>query len=58
MVHYEISGGVAVITIDNPPVNALGPDVWVDIDMNVARAVARQRAGAATAGVPVRTATV
>ncbi len=46
MVNYEIHDGVAVITIDNPPVNALGTDVWADIDMNVARAVADPAASA------------
>src|SRR5437588_1696970 len=46
MVHYEISDGVAVITIDNPPVNALSPDVWDAIDSNVARAVADPAASA------------
>ena len=25
LVHYEVTDGVAVLTIDNPPVNALGP---------------------------------
>ncbi|HMD33998.1 MAG TPA: 3-hydroxyacyl-CoA dehydrogenase NAD-binding domain-containing protein [Vicinamibacterales bacterium] len=39
MVNYEVQDGVAVITIDNPPVNALSPDVWEAIDANVARAV-------------------
>src|SRR5437879_5088469 len=46
MIHYEIADGVAVITIDNPPVNALGPDVWEAIDANVARAVADPAASA------------
>ena len=27
MVHYELVDGVAVITIDNPPVNAMSPGV-------------------------------
>ena len=27
LVRYEVEDGVAVITIDNPPVNALGPGV-------------------------------
>jgi 3-hydroxyacyl-CoA dehydrogenase len=39
MVHYEVQDGVAVVTIDNPPVNALSPEVWEAIDANVARAV-------------------
>src|SRR5579864_2941104 len=39
MVNYEIHDGVAVLTIDNPPVNALSPEVWSHIDTGVARAV-------------------
>jgi 3-hydroxyacyl-CoA dehydrogenase len=38
LVRYEIKDGVAVITIDNPPVNALSPAVWDGIDKAVARA--------------------
>jgi 3-hydroxyacyl-CoA dehydrogenase len=37
-VHYEVQDRVAVLTIDNPPVNALGAGVWEAIDQNVARA--------------------
>jgi 3-hydroxyacyl-CoA dehydrogenase len=37
-VHYEIKNRVAVLTIDNPPVNALGAGVWEAIDEAVARA--------------------
>ncbi len=37
-VHYQITDGVAVLTIDNPPVNALGQGVWEAIDEAVARA--------------------
>jgi 3-hydroxyacyl-CoA dehydrogenase len=37
-VRYDIHNGVAVITIDNPPVNALSPAVWEGIDTLVARA--------------------
>src|SRR2546422_6497966 len=40
LVRYEITDGVAVITIDNPPVNALSPPVWEGIDQAVARASA------------------
>jgi len=40
LVRYEIKDGVAVITIDNPPVNALSPAVWEGIDQAVARASA------------------
>src|ERR1700694_6065137 len=37
-VHYELTDRVAVLTIDNPPVNALGQGVWEAIDQAVARA--------------------
>ncbi len=37
-VRYGVSGRVAVLTIDNPPVNALGDGVWEAIDDAVARA--------------------
>src|SRR5258705_798679 len=37
-VHYELNGRVAVLTIDNPPVNALGPGVWEAIEEGVTRA--------------------
>jgi len=40
LVRYQIRDGVAVITIDNPPVNALSPAVWQGIDEAVARACA------------------
>ena len=39
-VRYEVRHRVAVITIDNPPVNALSPSVWTAIDRAVARGVA------------------
>src|SRR5437879_1879995 len=45
-VRYEIKDGVAVLTIDNPPVNALSPDVWAAIDKSVQRAVADPAAAA------------
>src|SRR6185295_1927359 len=38
LVRYERVNRVAVITIDNPPVNALSPAVWEGIDDAVARA--------------------
>jgi 3-hydroxyacyl-CoA dehydrogenase len=38
VVRYEIRDDVAVLTIDNPPVNALSPAVWEAIDHAVARA--------------------
>ena len=40
LVRYEVKDGVAVITIDNPPVNALAPEVWGQIDEAVKRGVA------------------
>jgi 3-hydroxyacyl-CoA dehydrogenase len=40
LVRYEIKDGVAVVTIDNPPVNALAPAVWEQIEQAVARGVA------------------
>ena len=39
-VQYEVIDRVAVLTIDNPPVNALSTDVWTGVDESVARAVA------------------
>ena len=39
-VHYDIRERVAVLTVDNPPVNALGAGVWEAIDEGVARACA------------------
>ena len=38
VVRYERVDRVAVITIDNPPVNALSPDVWQGLDDAVRRA--------------------
>jgi 3-hydroxyacyl-CoA dehydrogenase len=40
LVRYEVKDGVAVVTIDNPPVNALAPEIWGQIDEAVARGVA------------------
>ncbi len=40
LVRYEIADRVAVLTIDNPPVNALSPALWEAIDQAVARGVA------------------
>jgi 3-hydroxyacyl-CoA dehydrogenase len=40
LVRYEVKDGVAVVTIDNPPVNALAPEVWGQIDEAVKRGVA------------------
>src|SRR3954463_5362734 len=45
-VHYAIEDGVAVLTIDNPPVNALGEGVWEAIEAAVARAVGDRHAEA------------
>src|SRR5262245_39714501 len=38
LVRYDVTDRVAVITIDNPPVNALSAAVWTGIDESVARA--------------------
>jgi len=40
LVRSQLQDGVAVLTIDNPPVNALAPGVWAGIDAEVARAAA------------------
>ena len=32
LVHYEVKDRVAVLTIDNPPVNAMGPGVLEGIE--------------------------
>jgi len=37
-IRYEVRDRVAVLTIDNPPVNALSPGVWQAIDETVKRA--------------------
>jgi len=39
-VRYDRRDRVAVVTIDNPPVNALGPGVWEAIEAEVARGAA------------------
>src|SRR5437773_11408057 len=46
LVKYTVDDGVAVITIDNPPVNALSPAVGQGIDEAVARASADPAASA------------
>jgi len=46
LVRYEVKDGVAVVTIDNPPVNALAPAVWTEIDDAVKRGVADPAADA------------
>jgi 3-hydroxyacyl-CoA dehydrogenase len=38
VIRYEVSARVAVVWIDNPPVNALSAEVWAGIDEAVARA--------------------
>jgi 3-hydroxyacyl-CoA dehydrogenase len=40
LIRYEVKDRVAVLTIDNPPVNALSPAVWEAIDAAVAGGVA------------------
>jgi 3-hydroxyacyl-CoA dehydrogenase len=37
-VHYDVRDRVAILTIDNPPVNALGAGVWEAIEAAVGRA--------------------
>ncbi|MBW8861317.1 MAG: hypothetical protein JF601_02965, partial [Acidobacteria bacterium] len=46
LIRYEVKDRVAVVTIDNPPVNALSPAVWEGIDEAVQRAVADPAADA------------
>jgi 3-hydroxyacyl-CoA dehydrogenase len=38
LIHYDVVERIAVLTIDNPPVNALSPAVWAALDEAVARA--------------------
>ena len=45
-VRYDVKDRVAVLTIDNPPVNALGQGVWEAIGEAVARAAADAAADA------------
>jgi 3-hydroxyacyl-CoA dehydrogenase len=45
-VRYTIQDRVAVLTIDNPPVNALAPGVWEAVDEAVSRAGADPEADA------------
>src|SRR5215471_21302126 len=40
LVRYAVKDGVAVVTIDNPPVNALAPEIWGQIDEAIKRGVA------------------
>jgi 3-hydroxyacyl-CoA dehydrogenase len=46
LVHYRIENRTAVVTIDNPPVNALSPEVWRELGAAVARACADPAADA------------
>ncbi len=46
LVRYDVVDRVAVVTIDNPPVNALSADVWAALDQAVARAAADAHADA------------
>jgi 3-hydroxyacyl-CoA dehydrogenase len=39
LIHYDVRNRVAVLTIDNPPVNAMGPGVLEGIEEQVGRAV-------------------
>jgi 3-hydroxyacyl-CoA dehydrogenase len=40
LIRYEVSNRIAVLTVDNPPVNALGPGVLEGIEAAVARGCA------------------
>ena len=40
MIGYEVRGFVAILTIDNPPVNALSMEVCLALDEAVARSAA------------------
>ena len=40
LIRYDVRDRVAVLTVDNPPVNAMGPGVLEGIEEAVARAVA------------------
>ncbi|MEZ5286417.1 MAG: 3-hydroxyacyl-CoA dehydrogenase NAD-binding domain-containing protein [Vicinamibacterales bacterium] len=42
-VRYEVRDRAAILTIDNPPVNALGAGVWEAIDRSIGRAAADDR---------------
>jgi 3-hydroxyacyl-CoA dehydrogenase len=46
LVRYEVQQRVTVLTVDNPPVNALSPEVWEALDAAVARASADPAADA------------
>jgi 3-hydroxyacyl-CoA dehydrogenase len=46
VVHYWVVDRVAVLTIDNPPVNALSALAWSALDHSIARAVADSAADA------------
>src|SRR5712691_5784449 len=37
LVGYETKDRIAVVTIDNPPVNALGPGVWEAVEEAISR---------------------
>jgi 3-hydroxyacyl-CoA dehydrogenase len=45
LVRYALKDGVAVVTVDNPPVNALAPAVWTQIEDAVGRGVDDPGAG-------------
>ena len=47
LVRYEVQDGVAVVTIDNPPVNALAPEVFEPDDFGHCVVIAPEVDGAA-----------
>ena len=51
-VHYALNDRVAVLAIDNPPVNALGQGVWEAIEEAVARATGDAGADATVLTAP------
>ncbi len=46
LIKYEVKDRVAVLTVDNPPVNALSPAVWTALEERIARANADANADA------------
>jgi 3-hydroxyacyl-CoA dehydrogenase len=44
LVHYSVEDGIAVLTVDNPPVNALGHGVRTGLKEGIERAIADEDA--------------